>query len=136
MSLASSRRSLLAGAAMLPVAGAAAAPASQPDAELIRLCEALPRAYQAWDQFYDANVTCQADEERLAPELDRLWGAMNGLLDQICDRPATGLAGLAAKAKASLVFCDPDAGDWHASAASHIGRSLVRDLLMLGGGAA
>ncbi|MDI3308531.1 MAG: hypothetical protein QJR07_15675 [Acetobacteraceae bacterium] len=136
MSLASSRRSLLAGAAILPVTGAAATPAPQSDAELIRLCEALPRAFHAWDQFYDANVTCRADEERLAPELGQLWGTMNDLLDQICERPATGLAGLVAKAKASLVFCDPADGGWNYTAASHIGRSLVRDLLALGGGAA
>ena len=99
-----SRRTALTGAAALPVALAAqcAAPAhASPDAELIRLSAEMTAAEDALGALLASCKTVE-EEHAVDEESTRLGDEIESLGARVRDLPAVTLAGLAAKARATL----------------------------------
>lgn len=117
------RRDAMLGAVAAAFAGGAAMAATNPDADLIRLCDALIAAGAAYEHS-DGN---------LEPEDDPLWSAIQAIEEQLDGMQATTIAGVLAKVRVAASWArQPDGSEnWSTSYTGDWPEQVCRDLLAL-----
>lgn len=103
-----SRRAMLAGAAVAPVA-AIPAVAGEPraDAAVLALCAEADRMERAYQALFDEPTRIIDDDEREAA-MRSIWAVQEPLLDRLCATESATVAGIVAKLK-SVTLADADA---------------------------